>query len=134
MGISVDIIRPWEVKTITKVRGSFLEVRNTLNSLWKVSVPSKSYLVPVTMEIVSRGLFVTYLSNTPGDGYQPVAKCEALEAAKRCLEELRARYPDFEFDADTIARTIEECVSGRLNGKLGAFAKAKIKCGAIKAL
>ncbi|MCS7102889.1 MAG: hypothetical protein NZ992_03290 [Candidatus Korarchaeum sp.] len=84
------------------------------------------------MEVISRGLFVTYLSNTPaGDGYQPIAKCMALEAAKECLEELSERYPDFEFGPDAVARTIEECISKRLKGKLGAFATTKIKRGAI---
>lgn len=131
--VTVDIVKPWIVETKAERHGSFLEVRNVLTSIWRVSLSGKkSYLVPVRMEIVSRGLFVTYLSNVPdGDGYQPVAKCAAVEAAEECLRELMERYPDFEPDASTIARTIEGCVSERLKGKLGSFATAKVKCGAI---
>lgn len=131
--VTVEITKTWAVETKVERHGSFLEVKNVLTSIWRVSLPGKrSYLVPVRMEIVSRGLFVMYLSNTPdGDGYQPVAKCAALEAANECLKELVERYPDLELNADIVSRTIEDCVSKRLKGKLGSFAIAKVRCGAI---
>lgn len=130
--VSVELYKPWQVRTIAERHGSFLEVKNTMNSIWRVKFREKCYLIPVTMEIVSRGIFVIYLSNVPdGDGYQPVAKCTAVEAARECLEELAAKYPQFEFGTHTIAETIEECVLKRLKRKLGAFADAKVKCGAI---
>lgn len=130
--LSVSLFKPWQVKTNVERYGSILEVRNTLNSIFKVKIKEKNYLVPVTIEVISRGLFVVYLSNVPdGDGYQPVAECAAVRAAEECLKELIAENKDFQFDTQTIVDTIEECVSKRLKRKLGAFAQARVKCGSI---
>jgi hypothetical protein len=133
MSIDIEFLRPWEVTTRAEKRGSFLEVENKLSSIWKVRIRNKNYIVPVTMTITSRGIFVTYLSNKPdGDGYSPIARCYAVDAAKECLEDIVRRYPDFEFNSVTIGEIIEECVSERLKKKIGAFGDVRIECGAIK--
>ncbi|MCC6028840.1 MAG: hypothetical protein LM591_01690 [Candidatus Korarchaeum sp.] len=133
MSVDIEFLRPWEVTTRAEKRGSFLEVENKLSSIWKVRIRNKNYIVPVTMTITSRGIFVTYLSNKPdGDGYSPIARCYAVDAAKECLEDIVRRYPDFEFNSVTIGEIIEECVSERLKKKIGAFGDVRIECGAIK--
>jgi hypothetical protein len=133
MSIDIEFLRPWEVTTRAEKRGSFLEVENKLSSIWKVRIRNKNYIVPVTMTITSRGIFVTYLSNKPdGDGYSPIARCYAVDAAKECLEDIVRSYPDFEFTSVTIGEIIEECVSERLKKKIGAFGDVRIECGAIK--
>ncbi len=133
MGVEVTFLRPWEVSTRAERRGSFLVVENILSSIWKVRVRDKNYIVPVKMAITSKGIFVTYISTQPdGDGYSPVARCYALDAARECLEELVKRYPDFEFSTATISEVIEGCVRERLKKRIGAFGDVKIECGAIK--
>jgi hypothetical protein len=133
MSVDIEFLRPWEVATRAERRGSFLEVENKLSSMWKVRIRDKSYIVPVTMTIISRGIFVIYLSNQPdGDGYSPIASCYAVDAAKECLEDIIRRYPDFEFTSVTIGKIIEECVSKRLKKKIGAFGDVRIECGAIR--
>ena len=133
MGVEVTFLRPWEVSMRAERRGSFLVVENILSSIWKVRIRDKNYIVPVRMTITSRGIFVTYISTQPdGDGYSPVARCYAVDAAKECLEELVKRYPNFEFSAATISEAIEECVRKRLKKKIGAFGDVKIECGAIR--
>jgi hypothetical protein len=133
MSVDIEFLRPWEVTTRAEKRGSFLEVENKLSSIWKVRIRNKNYIVPVTITITSRGIFVTYLSNKPdGDGYSPIARCYAVDAAKECLEDIVRSYPDFEFTSVTIGGIIEECVSERLKKKIGAFGDVRIECGAIK--
>jgi hypothetical protein len=133
MSVDIEFLRPWEVTTRAEKRGSFLEVENKLSSIWKVRIRNKNYIVPVTMTITSRGIFVTYLSKEPdGDGYSPIAKCYAFDAAKECLEDIVRSYPDFEFNSVTVGEIIEECVSKRLKKKIGAFGDVRIECGAIK--
>jgi hypothetical protein len=115
MSVDIEFLRPWEVTTRAEKRGSFLEVENKLSSIWKVRIRNKNYIVPVTMTITSRGIFVIYLSNKPdGDGYSPIARCYAVDAAKECLEDIVRSYPDFEFNSVTIGEIIEECVSEKI--------------------
>ncbi len=133
MGVEVTFLRPWEVSTRAERRGNFLVVENILSSIWKVRIRDKNYIVPVRMTITSRGIFVTYISTQPdGDGYSPVARCYAVDAAKECLEELVKRYPNFEFGVATISEAIEKCVREGLKKKIGAFGDVKIECGAIR--
>lgn len=39
--VTVDIVKPWVVETKTERHGSFLEVRNVLTSIWRVSLSGK---------------------------------------------------------------------------------------------